>query len=151
MNIDFHDCLAPYNDHGVMFLYPDIWQLDEETDGQDIMITVSTAGICFWTLRIIPTSPAPPQAVETCVTAFQEEYDDAEVENVNSMLAEMPAYSRDVTFFCMELLNTAALRSVRTSDFTLLVWWQATSQELDDLRPMLDEMTESVRATALMD
>jgi hypothetical protein len=63
----------------------------------------------------------------------------------------MPAYSRDVTFFCMELLNTAAVRSVRTSDFTLLVWWQATSDDLEDSRRVFDQMTESVRATALMD
>ncbi|HIF00535.1 MAG TPA: hypothetical protein EYG03_13585 [Planctomycetes bacterium] len=151
MNIDFHDCLVPYNNHGVMFLYPDIWQLDEETDGEGVIITVSAPGPRFWTLRILLSSPAPPQAVESCVAAFQDEYEDAEVENVSTMLAEMPACARDVTFFCMELLNTAALRSVRTSDFTLLVWWQATSNELDELRPMLDEMTESVRATALMD
>ena len=151
MNIDFHDCIVPYNDHGVMFLYPDVWQIDEEMDGEDVIITVSSTGTCFWTLRILPASPAPPQAVESCVAAYQEEYDDAEVENVNAALAEMPACSRDVTFFCMELLNTAALRCVRTSDFTLLVWWQATSDELDELRPVLDQITESVRATALMD
>ena len=151
MNLDLSDCIVPYNKHGVVFLYPDIWQIEEETDGEDVIITVSSTGTCFWTLRIIQTSPAPPQAVESCVTAFQEEYEDAEVEQVNAALAEMPAYSRDVSFFCMELLNTAALRSVRTSDFTLLVWWQATSAELDELRPVLDQMTESVRATALMD
>ncbi|MDG1895009.1 MAG: hypothetical protein P8J37_08875 [Fuerstiella sp.] len=151
MNLDIGDCIVPYNNHGVVFLYPDIWQVEEETDGQDVIITVSSTGTCFWTLRILPASPAPPQTVESCVTAFQEEYEDAEVEQVDTVLAEMPAYSRDVSFFCMELLNTAALRSVRTSDFTLLVWWQATSHELDELRSVLDQMTESVRATALMD
>ena len=151
MNIDFNDCIVPYSNHGVVFLYPDIWQLEEETEGEDVIITVSTTGTCFWTLRILSASPPPPQVVESCVTAYQEEYEDAEFENVSCQLAEMPAYARDVNFFCMELMNMAALRSVRTSDFTLLVWWQGTSDDLEELRPVLEQMTESVRATALLD
>lgn len=149
--MDFQDCLVEYNNHGIRFSYPDIWELTEDADGQDIVLTVSSTESCFWTLRILPACPPPPQVVDSCVEAFREEYDEVDVESTESTLAEMPAYSRDLEFFCMELLNAVALRSVRTSDFTLLVWWQATQTDLGESRSILDHMSASVRACSLLD
>ncbi len=151
MTIDFQNCLVEYAKHGVQFSYPDIWEIDEQLDGTDIVITVSSVGTCFWTLRILHGSPPPPQAVESCVEAFKDEYEDVEVTEPDCAVAEMPAYSRDLEFVCMELTNTAALRSVRTTDFTLLVWWQGTDHELEECRVMLDHMTDSIRAVTLID
>lgn len=151
MTIDFQKCLVPYSNHGVQFSYPDIWEIEEETDGTDIVITVSTVGTCFWTLRLLPGCPPPPQAVQSCVEAFREEYDDLEVNEPDCAVAEMPAYSRDLEFVYMELTNTVGLRSVRTTEFTLLIWWQGTDHELAECREMLDHMSNSIRAVTLID
>lgn len=151
MQIDFQDCLVRYEKHGIEFSYPDIWELTEDIDGHDVVLTVSGADTCFWTLRILPACPPPPQVVQSCIEAFQDEYEDVETEETDSKLAEMPAYSRDLAFFCMELMNAVGLRSVRTSEFTLLVWWQGTQHELAESRPILDHMTNSVRACSLLD
>lgn len=151
MTIEYRDCLVPYANHGVAFSYPDIWEIEEEMDGTDVVITVSAVGTCFWTLRILHGSPPPPQAVESCVAAFKEEYEDIEVSEPDCAMAEMPAYSRDLEFVCMELTNTAGLRSVRTTEFTLLVWWQGTDHELEECRAMFDHMTDSLRAITLID
>lgn len=151
MTIELKDCLAHYKDHGVVFVYPDIWQLQEQMDDEDVIIQVSASETCFWTLRILPGCPAPPQVVNSCVTAFEEEYDDLEVAETSCSLAEMPAFSRDLDFFCLELTNSVGLRSVRTNDFTLLVWWQGTQHELAEFRPIIEQMTLSVRTEQLMD
>lgn len=149
MPIDFQDCLVEYHNHGVQFLYPDIWEITEEIDGEDVIVMVSMSETCFWTLRLLPACPPPPQVVESCASAFREEYEDVEVESVKSQLAEMPAVAQDLSFFCMELLNSVGLRSVRTSDFTILVWWQGVEHELVETRSILDHMTQSVRADSL--
>ena len=73
------------------------------------------------------------------------------VEVTERFLAEMPAYARDVEFSCYELMNTSSMQSVRTSDFTLLVLWQGADHELEEYRPVLDAMTDSVRADSLQD
>lgn len=137
-----------YDNHGVRFAYPDIWEIEELNDDGDIVITVSSENTCFWTLRLLPGCPSPTQVVDSCVQGFQEEYPEAEVEACEAQLAEMPAAARDLEFFCMELLNSAVLRCVRTSDFSVLVWWQGTSHELQETRPILDMMTASVRISA---
>jgi hypothetical protein len=136
MTIDFQDCLASYSKHGVQFSYPDIWEIDERMEGTDV---------------IVHGCPPPPQAVDSCVEAFQEEYEDLEVTTTECKVAEMPAYSRNLQFICLELTNTVGLCSVRTTDFTLLIWWQGTDHELEEAQPMIDHMTRSVRAVSLID
>ena len=66
------------------------------------------------------------------------------------VLAEMPAFCREVEFSCFELLNSVALSSVRSSKMTLLVWWQGTDHELESTRPILDGITQSVRILDLL-
>jgi len=143
--------LQPFQKHGVQFLYPDIWELDETEDADAVIVTISSDGTCFWAIHILGNCPPPPQVVDSCVEAFKEEYDDAEASVVDSRLAEMPAYARDMEFSCYELMNTASLQSVRTADFTLLVLWQGTDHELSEYRHVLEFMTSSVRADSLID
>lgn len=152
MNIPIESSLVPYEKHGVRFFYPDIWELEEAAgEDDDIVISVSSDGTCFWTLHILHNSPPPPQVIDSCVAAFVEEYDDAEATSAERKLAEMPAAAQDVEFACFEMMNTASLQSVRTSDFTLLVLWQGTDHELDEYRQLLEYMTASVRADSLLD
>lgn len=147
MNFDFRDCLTEYHSHGVSFSYPGQWTLEEQQDGNDVLLTVSVGNTCFWLLRILPECPPPPQVVDSCVRGFREEYEDVEVEKTEDKLAEMPAVARDLQFFCLELVNSAALRSVRTSTATLLVWWQGTDHELRDVQEQFRFITSSVRFT----
>lgn len=151
VNISIESSLQPFRKHGIQFLYPDIWELDETVDDDNVVVTVSSDGTCFWSIHILADCPPPPQAVDSCIAAFKEEYEDAEDSVVEARLAEMPAYARDIEFSCYELMNTASLQSVRTTDFTLLVLWQGTDHELTEYRHILEFMTSSVRADSLID
>ncbi len=152
MALDLSGCLNPYEAHGVRFLYPDIWELSEEQDaGGDVTITVLSDGAWFCTLRILADRPAPPDVVSSCIAAFREEYDDLDEYPSAIRLAEMPAVSRELEFSCLELINSASLCSVRGSEFTLLCWWQGTDHELQEVRPILEQMTSSVRILSLLE
>lgn len=145
------DTFLRYSGHGVQFDYPSDWQLQEEpTDSGGVMLMVAADDSCFWTLRVMPDRPAPDSVVESCVTGFREEYGEIDISDPDARLAEMPCAARDVEFSCFELLNTAVLRSVRCTDFTLLVWWQGTDHELQSLRGVLDSMTSSLRIGSLL-
>lgn len=152
MNHPIETSLVQFQNHGVRFCYPDVWQLEEVgSDDDDILITVSGDGTCFWSIHILSNSPPPPQVIESCVAAFTDEYEDADATVRERLLAEMPAYARDVEFSCYDLMNTASLQSVRTSDFTLLVLWQGADHELEEYRSVLEAMTDSVRVDSLRD
>lgn len=150
MSTDDVSCLVTYERHGITFEYPGYWEITEELDDKDLLITVSGDSSCFWALRILHECPRPEEVVNSCVDAFKEEYDDAEVTETGGVLAEMPAVCREVEFSCFELLNSVALSSVRSSRMTLLTWWQGTDHELQSLRPVLERITQSVRILDLL-
>lgn len=151
MNIPIEASLIPFQKHGIQFQYPDIWDLEEAGEEDDIVLTISSDGTCFWTLHLLHQCPPPDQVIESCVAAFTEEYDDAETTPIERRLAEMPAIAQEVEFSCFEMMNTASLQSVRTTDFTMLVLWQGTDHELEEYRQLLEYMTSSVRADSLLD
>lgn len=151
MNFDFQDCLVNYSKHGLQFSYPDIWELHEETEGDDITVSLAPCSTSFWTLRIMPECPPPPQVVDSCIAAFKEEYEDLEVSESNIAVAGMPAFCRELEFVCLELTNTVGLASVRTTDFSILIWWQGTDHELEEFRPIFDHITRSVLIDSLID
>ena len=150
MSTEDVSCLVSYEGHGVTFEYPGYWEITEEVDGKDFLITVSGDSACFWALRILHERPRPDEVVSSCVEAFKQEYDDTEVTETSGVLAEMPAVCREFEFSCFELLNTVALSSVRSSRMTLLAWWQGTDHELQTLRQILDRITQSVRILDLL-
>jgi hypothetical protein len=152
MTPDVSDCIVSYEGNSVSFQYPEVWELDEQIDEDDgsVLIMITVDDTCFWALKVMPECPSPTDVVESCVTGYREEYEEVEASQVNPTLAEMPATGRDVEFTCFELINTALLLSVRCEEFTLLNWWQGTDHELESLRPILDQMTSSVRIISFL-
>ncbi|MFN9721322.1 MAG: hypothetical protein ACK58L_21700 [Planctomycetota bacterium] len=145
------EILTRYEAHGVRFDYPGYWEVSEEQDGADRLITVTADGTSFWALRIISECPRADEVIRSCIEAFEEEYEDVEVhEQKSAILANMPAVCREVNFSCFELLNSVSLTSVRSSEMTLLAWWQGTDHELEDVRPIFEQMTKSIRILSVL-
>jgi hypothetical protein len=144
MNDDTDFLLTEYSGHGVRFLYPGYWEVREEQDGEDVILTAAADDSCFWLLRVIPDRPSPEQVLQDCLGALQEEYEDLEQQQEPILIAGRRALSCEVTFSCLELLNAAGFCSVRSGAATLLIWWQCTDHELADVRPVFQRMTQSV-------
>ncbi len=144
MNDDTDFLLTEYSGHGVRFLYPGYWEVREEQDGEDVILTAAADDSCFWLLRVIADRPSPEQVLQDCLAALQEEYEDLEQQQEPILIAGRRALSCEVTFSCLELLNAAGFCSVRSGAATLLIWWQCTDHELADVRPVFQRMTQSV-------
>jgi len=149
MAIESSECLTRYEGHGVQFDYPGFWEISEEADGDDVLLTVSADGSCFWALRILKECPRPEEVVISCVKAFEEEYDEVEVQDIRGTLAMMPAVCRELEFSCFELLNTVSLSSVRSADMSLLAWWQGTDHQLAEVRSVFEQISQSVRIQSI--
>ncbi len=152
MPLDVSGCLNDYEAHGIRFQYPDIWEIQEESDTDgDVVITVLTEGTCFWTIRVLNSRPSPLEIMNSCVAAFREEYEDLDEYSESGVLAGLPATIRLLEFSCLELINTVSLSCVRAGEFSLLVWWQGTDHELGEIRPVFEKISGSVRIARRQD
>lgn len=136
-----------YSGHGVRFRYPDTWEVGEQHQDDQITITTSSPGTSFWSITIIPESPDPDELIEAALDAFREEYPEMDVYAAKAKLCDRPAAAKNVEFVCLELLNTAWLRSIRTPQFTILLLYQGTDAELEETESVLEQMTRSLECT----
>jgi len=151
MTLGESGCLRTIQSHGVEFRFPDFWELSEEEEAGsgDVALTVTGAGTCFWTLRILRSRPSPDDLIRSCIDAFAEEYGEIDEYPASCRIVGEAAAGREIEFICLELVNSVGLYSARTNQFTLLVWWQGTDHDLQEVRPLLDQMTRSVRIARL--
>jgi hypothetical protein len=149
MQVSDDDILTEYNSNSVRFLYPAAWELREEEDQADTVITITADDSCFCILRVMPARPRPPEVVRSCVKAFRSEYEDVELTRPGITIDGLPTCSREATFSCFELLNVAGFHSARSRQATLLIWWQCTDHESPAVRPLIDRLIQSVRLQPL--
>jgi hypothetical protein len=133
-----------YDAHGVRFRYPEEWELTEQRRGDEFLITVSSPETSFWTLGLFYDHPSPEAVVETVVDALREDYEDLDDYDVIDAIGGQPTVARDVEFFCVELLNSAWIRSFATPRFTLLVFYQANDLEAEVTGPIFEQILNSL-------
>jgi hypothetical protein len=133
-----------YHSHGVCFRYPEMWELSEEHNDDEVTITVTSPETSFWSLTIMPERPRPEDVIESAVKAFQDEYEEVDVYPSEVELCHRTSVARDLEFVCLELLNSAFLRAFRTRRFSTLVYYQGTDQELEETRTILESISASL-------
>jgi hypothetical protein len=133
----------------VRFRYPDDWELSEQQEGEQISITVSSPQTAFWTLTLFPGRPDPEDIVAAALDAFHEEYTELDDYPSRVRVCKCPTVARDVDFVCLELLNSAGIRAFRARAFTVLVLFQLTEAEREEMAPILERITKSLSCPAL--
>jgi hypothetical protein len=137
-----------YAKHGVRFRYPAEWEVSEEREGSQVAITVSSPNTAFWMVTLLADRPDPEETVAAVLDTFEEEYDELDVYPVTARVCERGAVARDVDFVCLELLNMAFIRAFRTERFTVVVLYQGTDGDLEELQTLLEQITRSLSVTA---
>jgi hypothetical protein len=132
----------------VQFRYPEDWELSEQRDGDQISITVGSPLTAFWTVSLFPDCPAPADLVEAALEAFHEEYDELDDYPSTVRLCQRPTVGRDIDFVCLELLNSAGIRAFRAREFTVLVLFQLTEGDREEIGPVLEQITRSLSCAA---
>ena len=140
-----------YDRHGITFQYPADWEVTEQEEGDECLITVSGPGTSFWSVGLFRDRPSPDLVLETALAAFKDEYPDLDAYVTDDELLSQPTLGYDIEFFCLELVNTARLRTFLAREFTVLVLSQADDTELEISDPLFAEMSGSLNCELLDD
>lgn len=139
-----HIPMQRYRNHGIAFEYPDDWQLDEDHGDENTTITVADEGTSFWSLTLMWNRPPIQDVLEEIEQTFRGEYDEIDIEERLVPVARREAQARDISFVCMELVNSALIRVFRTGRFTVLVLAQATDHEFDAVKAVFADITDTL-------
>ena len=133
-----------YEAHGVRFEFPGYWELTEQQDDDQLAITVSSPDTSFWSLVLFPDCPGPEHVLESAVTAFHEEYQELDRYAAEGTVGDHEGIGCDLDFVCFELINSAVIRVCRTDRFTAMVLYQGLDIELEETRPLLEAISDSL-------
>lgn len=129
---------------GIRFRYPDDWRLSEEMGEDEVMITLSSPESAFWSATVMRHRPDPEDVLQAAIDVFREEYDDLDIAEMQTRLANRQVPAADVDFICFEMTSTAHLRAFRTGQFTVLLLSQSTDADIDDHEDTLAAISESL-------
>jgi len=134
---------AKFDNLGISFQYPENWQLDEEEmrAGQSA-VTVFSPGGAFWSVALHTLSAAvPTQMAQAALDAMRKEYEELDAEPVREAIAGHDLVGFDLNFFCLDLTNTACIRSLRVDNTTYTILFQAEDHEYSEVNPVFAAMT----------
>jgi hypothetical protein len=132
-----------YAGHGVTFEYPEKWELTEQVQDDECLITVSGPGTSFWSVGLFRDKPHAEIVLDTVVAAFRDDYPDLDVYPVEDEILDQPANGFDLEFFCLELVNTAFVRSFLARDFTVMILCQSEDSELAASKASFESIRDS--------
>jgi hypothetical protein len=136
---------AVYRKLGLSFSYPENWSLDEgEALGGNRSVAVYSPGGSFWSVSIHPSDSRPRDLVKAAVKALRETYDELDAEEVEDSMAGRRVVGADVNFYCLDLTNTAVIRSFAAPDYVCVVLSQAEDRELAAIENVFKAMTLSL-------
>ena len=133
-----------YSGRGVQFRYPRDWTIEEEAGPEQMTISVQSPGTAYWTLSLFEERPDPGHVAASVVSAYEEMYDELDVDESDVQVFGEPAVARDLDFVCLDLVSTASLLVFQTMHHTVLVLFQGEDRELESARPLLESITRSL-------
>lgn len=138
---------ATYDKLGIRFLFPDNWILDEEEAvGGNGSVAVYSPGGAFWSIVLHPLESDPADLAAAALLALKTEYEHSEAEPASEKIGRRTIGGYDVSFFYLDLTNTALIRAFRTETATCLVLCQAEDREFAELAAVFRAITTSLLA-----
>ncbi|MEN1680727.1 MAG: hypothetical protein AAGJ46_14155 [Planctomycetota bacterium] len=136
---------AIYDENGVRFAYPDNWTLESPPDDEaELQLTVASPETAFWSLSIYPGLRDVRELLEQVLEAMQSEYPALEHDPADSIVDGSPVVGFDLSFYYLDLTNSAQIRVFHRERSTCLVLAQAEDHEYDQLESVFEAMTTSL-------
>jgi len=129
---------------GLAFDYPDNWSVDTtDSAGGRAAVTVYSPEGAFWSVSAHAPGGDPAVLSQAVVGQMREEYRDLDSEAATETVSgrKLPGY--DLNFYCLDLTNTAAVRTLETADAIYLFFCQAEDREWDRIAHVFRAMTTS--------
>ena len=143
---------AKFDQGGVLFEYPENWDLDIEEDGDArLAVSVYSPSGGFWSLRVENEPAAVPDLIQSVLAAIREEYDVVDAEETTQVVEGSELSGLDINFFCLDLTSTAQVRGVIAEIGTVMILIQAEDQEFARLEAIFLAITTSFLRGLSMD
>ena len=133
-----------FNRFGLAFDYPDNWSVDVgDSAGRHAAVTVQSPEGGFWSLSGHAPGGDAGELCRAVLAQMQEEYRDLDSETAEDVVAGHPLPGFDMNFYCLDLTNTAQVRTLETPNAIYLLFCQAEDREWDRVAPVFAAMTAS--------
>ena len=134
---------ATYNKHGVRFQYPENWALDESEINEN-SVTVYAPGGGFWNLIWRDLTEDPHDLALEALQTLKKEYSETEAEPASETVAGKEISGFDVSFYYVDLVNSATIRGFRTLTASYLILFQAEDRDFRQLEAVFQAITTSL-------
>jgi len=124
---------AVYDKLGLKFMYPENWNLMDESDSESPhVITLETPDkSCTWSVHVYPGDVDRDEVLKNTLSVLQETYEDLEVSPAQIEFGKYQGNGVETLFYCLDFLIRAQLQIVETADHLLLFWSQAEDREYE--------------------
>jgi hypothetical protein len=129
---------------GLAFDHPDNWMVDtEDSQGRYATVAVYAPGGGFWSVSGHAPGGDPAALAEAVVYQMRDEYRELDAEPAAEKVAGHQLMGIDVNFYCLDLTNTAQVRTLSTPTATYLILCQAEDRDWDEVAPVFAAITTS--------
>ena len=129
---------------GLAFDHHDNWAVDtEDSKGRYATVTVFAPAGAFWSISGHALGGDPAALAEAVVSQMREEYRELDAEPAAEDVAGHRLVGIDINFYCLDLTNTAQVRTLTTPEAIYLILCQAEDREWDEVAPVFAAMTTS--------
>lgn len=136
---------AIYENDGIRFVYPENWTLEDPPDDEaDLQVTVSSPETAFWSLSRYPGLRDLREVAGEVLQAMQAEYPTLESDPADTIIDGTSVVGYDMSFYCLDLTNTAQVRVFHRQGATCLMLCQAEDREFQEVQAVFDAMTTSL-------
>lgn len=133
-----------YEKFGIKFLYPENWQLSEESgDDWPKTVTVQSPEGAFLAIYIYQGGVDLQELVREAVDAMRAEYEDLEAEEL--LQPDDADYGFNLDFYYLDLVITAHIRGVLLPGLAIVWQSQAENREFDNCAMVFKAITTSLR------
>ncbi|GDX95960.1 hypothetical protein LBMAG47_16240 [Planctomycetia bacterium] len=141
-----------FSRHGIAFDYPDGWEVEVELTAVDRWaVTVHAPEGGFWSVSDQGPDCRDAEVAAAVAAQMRADYPNLDDEPATTTAAGITLPGHDINFYCLDLTNTAQIRTLRTPATTYLLFCQAEDREWDRIVAVFAAMTESFVATTTGD
>ena len=138
---------AVYENFGVSFMYPENWQLSDESgevDSGPKTVTLNSPGGGFWTLAVYEPAEDPQVLADQFRLTMEGEYEGLEALPAEEEIGKATAIGYDMDFYCLDFVVSARVRALRVGKRTYVLSCQAETREFDKVLPVFGAMNYSL-------
>jgi len=129
---------------GLAFDYPENWTIDtDDADGRYATVTVYSPDGSFWSVSGHAPGGEARELSAAVVAQMRREYQELDSEPASDTVAGRTLDGFDLNFYCLDLTNTAQVRTLATARAVYLIHCQAEDRDWDRVAPVFAAITTS--------